>query len=70
MPGDIPNEVVLARLGIQVAVVALESLLEKASVRPRMQKALASEEVLEACQRLKAAQELLARLEEEEADSD
>jgi len=67
MPGEVPNEVVLARLGIQVAVVALESLLEQTSVRPRMQKALASAEVAEACQSLKAARALLERLEDEAA---
>jgi hypothetical protein len=64
MPRDIPNEVVMARLGIQVAVVALESLFEKMSALPRGQKAVVSAEVAEACERLKAAQALLAQLED------
>ena len=64
MPGDIPNEVVMARLSIQVAVVALESLCEKLSALPRTQKVLATAEIAEACGRLKSAQELIERLEE------
>jgi hypothetical protein len=35
MPGDVPNELVMARLSIQVAVVALESLFEKVSAHKR-----------------------------------
>jgi hypothetical protein len=64
MPRDIPNEVVMARLSIQVAVVALESLFEKMNASPRTQKTLVSAEVAEACERLKAAQTLLAHLED------
>ena len=63
MPGDIPNEVVMARLGIQVAVVALESLIQKLEVMPRTQKTLVSTEMVDACERLKAAQKLLSELE-------
>lgn len=63
MPGDTPNEVVMAKLSIQVAVVALESLFAKLEVMPRTEKTLISPEMVEACERLKAAQELLARLE-------
>ncbi len=63
MPGNIPNEVVMARLSIQVALTALETLLEKLEVMPRTEKTLISPEMVEACERLKAAQELLARLE-------
>ncbi len=63
MPRDIPNEVVMARLSTQVAVVALESLFEKLEVMPRTDKTLISPEMVEACERLKAAQALLARLE-------
>lgn len=66
MPGSIPNEVVMARLSIQVAVTALETLLEKLEVMPRTEKVLISPEMVEACERLKAAQELLARLELEQ----
>ena len=64
MPSDIPNEVVMARLSIQVAVVALESLFEKMSALPRGEKTLVSAEVVEACERLKVAQKLLAQLED------
>jgi hypothetical protein len=67
MPGDVPNELVMARLSIQVAVVALESLFEKVSVLPRTQKVLATAEIADACGRLKAAQELLEQLEEASA---
>jgi len=63
MPSNIPNEVVMARLSIQVALTALESLLAKLQIMPRTQKVLISPEMVEACERLKAAQELLARLE-------
>lgn len=63
MPRDIPNEVVMARLSTQVAVVALESLFEKLEVIPGTEKTLISPEIVEACDRLKAAQALLARLE-------
>ena len=64
MPRNIPNEIVMARLSIQVALTALESLLEKLEVVPRTEKTLISPEMVEACERLKAAQELLARLED------
>ena len=63
MPRDIPNEVVMARLSTQVAVVALESLFEKLEVIPGTEKTLISPEMVEACERLKTAQALLARLE-------
>jgi hypothetical protein len=63
MPSNIPNELVMAKLSIQVAVVALESLFEKLEVMPRTQKTLISPEMVEACERLKAAQDLLLRLE-------
>jgi hypothetical protein len=70
VPSEVPNEVVMARLSIQVALVALESLFEKLNVSSRTQKVIASAEVTEACQRLKAAQELLVRLESEVAAAD
>ena len=53
MPRDSPNEVVRAKLSIQVAVVALESLFEKVDAMPRTQKTLISPEMVEACDRLK-----------------
>lgn len=63
MPRDTPNEIVMARLSIQLALTALETLFEKLEVLPRTDKTLISPEMVEACERLKAAQELLARLE-------
>lgn len=63
MPRNTPNEIVMARLSIQLALTALETLLEKLEVLPRTDKTLISPEMVEACERLKAAQELLARLE-------
>lgn len=63
MPAGIPKEVVMARLGIEVALTALESLIEKLEVLPRTQKTLISPDVLQACERVKTAQELVTRLE-------
>jgi len=63
MPGDVPNEVVVAKLSIEAARVALESLFEKMKAQPRSEKMIATETVQEACARLKAAQALLVKLE-------
>jgi hypothetical protein len=63
MPGDVPNEVVVAKLSIEAARVALESLFEKMKTQPRSEKMIATETVQEACARLKAAQALLVKLE-------
>lgn len=63
MPRNTPNEIVMARLSIQLALTALETLLEKLEVLPRTDKTLISPEMVEACDRLRTAQELLARLE-------
>jgi hypothetical protein len=63
MPTNIPNEVVVARLSIEAAYTALESLFERMSVMPRAEKVIVSDTVREACLRLQAAKELLARLE-------
>jgi hypothetical protein len=63
MPGDVPNEVVVAKLSIEAARVALESLFEKMKTQPRSEKMIATETVQEACARLKAAQALLVQLE-------
>jgi len=63
MPGNIPNEVVVAKLSIEAARVALESLFEKMKSQPRSEKTIATGTVQEACARLKAAQALLAQLE-------
>jgi hypothetical protein len=63
MPNKIPDEVIVAKLSIEAARVALESLFEKMKTQPRSEKVIATETVHEACSRLKAAQDLLARLE-------
>lgn len=63
MPGDVPNEVLVAKLSIEAARVALESLFEKMKTQPRSEKMIATETVQEACARLKAAQALLVQLE-------
>jgi hypothetical protein len=62
-PHEVPNEVVVAKLSIEAASLALESLFEKAEAVPRAEKMIVSDKVREACQRLKAAQEVLAELE-------
>lgn len=59
----IPNEIVVAKLSIEAASTALESLFERMNVMPRAQKVIVSETVREACLRLQAAKELLAKLE-------
>ncbi len=63
MPDKIPDEVVVARLSIEAACTALESLFERMRVMPRAEKVMVSDAVHEACLRLKAAKDLLARLE-------
>ena len=63
MPKKVPDEVVVARLSIEAARTALESLFERMRVMPRAEKVIVSETVHEACSRLKAAQALLAGLE-------
>jgi len=70
MPGNIPDEVVVAKLSIEAARVALESLFERMKTQPRSEKMIVSETVQEACARLKAAQELLAQLERLVPDAD
>ncbi len=63
MPHKVPNEVVVAKLAIEAARVALESLFEKMKATSRSEKVIVTETVHEACSRLKAAQELLTQLE-------
>jgi hypothetical protein len=63
MPTSIPNEIVVARLSIEAAQTALESLFERMSVMPRAEKIIASDALREACTRLQAAKDVLARLE-------
>jgi hypothetical protein len=63
MSSKIPDEVVVARLSIEAARVALEGLFERMKVTPRSEKVMVTNTVHEACVRLKAAQELLDQLE-------
>lgn len=70
MPTNIPNEIVVAKLSIEAAVTALESLFERMNVMPRAEKVLISDTVQEACSRLQAAKDLLARLENVPPDGD
>jgi hypothetical protein len=62
MPNKIPDEIVVAKLSIEAASVALESLFQKMQASPRAEKMMVGENVREACQRLKAAQALLTEL--------
>lgn len=64
----IPDEVVVAKLSIEAARIALESLFEKMKTQPRSEKTIVTGKVQEACSRLKAAQELLNQLEAPPAD--
>jgi hypothetical protein len=62
MPQNIPDEIVVAKLSIEAASVALDALFEKMNALPRSEKMIATDKLQEACKRLKAAQELLAQL--------
>jgi hypothetical protein len=63
MARNIPDEIVVAKLSIEAASVALDALFEKMNGEPRSEKIIATETLQEACKRLKAAQELLSQLE-------
>lgn len=63
MANKIPDEVVVARLSIEAARVALEGLFERMKVTPRSEKVMVTDTVQEACVRLRAAQDLLDQLE-------
>jgi hypothetical protein len=63
MPTNIPNEIVVAKLSIEAAYIALDSLFERMNVMPRAEKVIVSDKVREACARLQAAKELLTQLE-------
>lgn len=62
MPNHLPDEIVVAKLSIEAASVALESLFAKMATLPRAEKMIINDKVREACERLKAAQALLAEL--------
>lgn len=63
MSNKIPDEVMVARLSIEAARIALESLFEKMQTSPRSEKVMINDHVREACARLNAAQQLLVQLE-------
>ena len=63
MATNIPNEIVVAKLSIAAAHTALESLFERMNSMPRAEKVMVSDTVHEACLRLRAAQDVLSRLE-------
>ncbi len=63
MPNKTPNEVTVAKLSIEAARLALESLFEKMKALPRSEKIIANEVVQEACATLRAAQDVLKQLE-------
>ena len=62
MPANIRNEIVVARLSIEAAYTALDSVFERMRVMPRAEKIIVSDTVREACLRLQAAKDLLERL--------
>ncbi|HYP91361.1 MAG TPA: hypothetical protein VEQ59_24510 [Polyangiaceae bacterium] len=63
MPTNVPNEIIVAKLSIEAASVALESLFERMSALPRAEKVIVNDMVHEACLRLQAAKDLLTQLE-------
>jgi hypothetical protein len=63
MANKVPDEVVVARLSIEAARIALEGLFERMKVTPRSEKVIVTDTVQEACVRLKSAQILLDQLE-------
>jgi len=63
MSENIPDELMVAKLSIEAARIALDSLFAKMQALPRSEKVIVTEKVHEACTRLKAAQEMLVQLE-------
>jgi hypothetical protein len=63
MTKNVPDEVMVAKLSIEAARIALDALLEKLKALPRSEKTIVTEKVHEACTRLKAAQDVLLQLE-------
>ena len=69
MPTNVPNEIIVAKLSIEAASVALESLFERMNAMPRAEKVIVNDMVREACLRLQAAKDLLTQLEAVPASS-
>lgn len=63
MPKTVPDEIRIAKLSIEAACTALESLFKRMQVMPRAEKIMVSDTVQQACERLQAAKDLLIRLE-------
>lgn len=63
MKTSVPDEIQIAKLSIEAALMALESLFERMQAMPRAEKVMVSDTVREACLRLQAAEDLLSRLE-------
>jgi hypothetical protein len=61
----LPDEVLVAKLSIEAARIALESLFQKIDALPRSEKVIITDTVKDACARLSAAQQLLTQLETE-----
>lgn len=55
MKTNLPDEIQIAKLSIEAAYTALESLFKRMEVMPRAEKVMVSEAVQEACLRLQAA---------------
>ncbi|HVY28247.1 MAG TPA: hypothetical protein VHB79_16940 [Polyangiaceae bacterium] len=70
MTTNIPDEIRVAKLSIEAACTALESLFKRMQVVPRAEKVIVSETVHEACLRLQAAKDLLAELEAVPSDGE
>jgi hypothetical protein len=68
MSHKIPDEVAVAKLSIEAARIALESLFEKMSALPRSEKIIATEVVQQACATLRSAQAVLKQLELTDSD--
>jgi hypothetical protein len=67
---NIPSEIQVAKLSIEAACTALESLFQRMQVTPRAEKVMVTDTVQEACSRLQSAKDLLARLETSLPDDD
>ena len=63
MTANNTNEIVVARLSIEAAAAALESIFARMGVVPRAEKVIVSDTVQQACLRLQQAKDLLAQLE-------
>lgn len=63
MTTTVPDEIQIAKLSIEAACTALESLFKRMKVMPRAEKTMVSDTVQQACERLQAAKDLLSRLE-------